>query len=107
MQDDVLRVDVSYVDEMTMVEVHGEIDADSVLTLRAPLEQLSLERRVLVDMAGVGFMDSSGLHVLLAQSMRMSEAGGSIHIRNPSRAVRRVVETTGLCDVLFETEVLP
>jgi anti-sigma B factor antagonist len=107
MHDDVLRVDVSHVDGMTLVTAHGEIDANSALTLRALLDQLGLERRVLLDMAGVEFMDSSGLHVLLTQGMRMSETGGAIHICNPSRAVRRVVETTALCEVLFEPEALP
>ena len=35
MQDDVLRVDVSYVDDIIWVTVHGEIDANSALTIRA------------------------------------------------------------------------
>jgi anti-anti-sigma factor len=100
----VLRVELSPRDNATLVIVHGDIDAHSRLALQAPLYELSLEHRILVDMAGVGFMDSSGLHVLLAQRMRMGEAGGSIYICNPSNAVRRLIETTGLTDIFFEAD---
>jgi stage II sporulation protein AA (anti-sigma F factor antagonist) len=107
MQDDILRVDVSHVDGITWLTVHGEIDANSVLDLRAPLDHLDCETHVFVDMTGVRFMDSTGLNVLLAQHMRMDDSGGSIHVCNPSEAVRRVFEVTGLCDTFFKPEPLP
>ncbi|MEY2401208.1 MAG: anti-sigma factor antagonist [Ilumatobacteraceae bacterium] len=104
--EDVLRVDISHLNGTTFVTVTGELDANSTLALQAPLCELSLERHILVDMAGVGFIDSSGLKVLLAQRIRMSESDGSIHIRNPSEAVRRLIETTGLTDILLEPKTL-
>jgi anti-sigma B factor antagonist len=102
--DDVLSVEVQSHDGSTLVTAVGEVDADSMRVLEAPLEEVSLERTVLVDMSGVRFMDSSGLKVILAQRMRMIESGGSIHICNPSPAVRRLVEVTGLNHVLYEPE---
>ena len=107
MHDDILRVDVSHVDGITWLTVHGEVDADSALALRASLDQLHCEEHVCVDMAGVRFMDSTGINVLLTQHMRMVDSGGSIHVRNTSDAVRRVFEVTGLCATLFEPEPLP
>jgi anti-anti-sigma factor len=106
MDDGVLRVEVSHLNGTTHLAVIGELDANSTLALQAPLYELSLERHILVDMAGVGFIDSSGLKVLLAQRMRMVESDGSIYICNPSEAVRRLIETTGLTDVLLETRTL-
>ena len=100
--DDVLLVEVQSHDGTTLVTAVGEVDADSMLLLQAPLEKLSLERQILLDMSGVRFMDSSGLKVILAQRMRMIESGGSIHICNPSSAVRRLVEVTGLNHVLYQ-----
>ena len=107
MQDDGLRVDVSDVDGIIRVTVCGEIDAYSAIALRAPLEQLSLERLICVDLAGVRFMDSTGLTVLLTQRERMAEVGGSMHVCNASDAVRRLVEVTGLREVLLEPTTLP
>jgi|GEM_PF-5354174 len=40
-----------------------------MLALHACFDELSLERRIVVDMSGVRFMDSSGLKVILAQQM--------------------------------------
>jgi anti-anti-sigma factor len=106
MQDDVLRVDVSHVGEVTWVTVHGEIDANSALALRAPLDQLGMDRQVLVDMSGVSFMDSSGVNLLLTHWMHMSECEGSFHICRPSSAVQRLLDVTGLSQLLLEPEPL-
>ena len=103
MHDDVLQVDVSHVDGITWVTVDGEIDLDSAVALRAPLEKLDRDSHVLVDMADVRFMDSTGVNVLITQHLRMSEHGGSIHISNPSDPVRRLIEVTGLTEILLES----
>ncbi len=107
MHDDVLRVDVSHVEDVTWVMVKGEIDASTALTLRATLEQLGIQRRIVVDMAGVEFMDSSGLKVLLTQKLRMMESDGEISICNPSDAIHRLLEVTGLREILLESEPSP
>jgi anti-anti-sigma factor len=105
MDEVVLRVEMHTLNGTTLVTVVGEVDAASLLTLQAPLDELSLERHILVDTSGVRFMDSSGLKVILAQRMRMVESGGSIYIRNPSPCVQRLIEVTGLDDVLYEPQV--
>jgi anti-sigma B factor antagonist len=99
--DDTLRVELRNLNGTALIVVIGEVDTDSILVLQASLDQLSLERHVLVDMSGVRFMDSSGLKVILAQRMRMIENSGSIYICNPSPAVQRLVEVTGLDDILY------
>ena len=53
------------------------------------LEEVTADRHVLLDLGSVDFMDSSGLKVLITQTIRRGEAGGSLYVRNPSRAVRR------------------
>ena len=80
MVDDVLRVDVAYIDGMTLISLRGDVDADSVLALRVVFDELDPSSRVLVDMQQVDFMDSSGLNVLVAQALEMGEAGGSLRI---------------------------
>ncbi len=104
MNDEALRVEVTLTDRTTVVTVAGEIDADSMLALQAPLHDLGLESHIVVDMSGVRFMDSSGLKVILTQRNRMTETGGSLRIRHPSPAVRRVLDVSGLTDVLFEPD---
>ena len=104
MDDEILRVEVTCADRITIVSVTGEIDADSMLALQAPLSDLSLQSHILLDMSGVPFMDCSGLRVILGQRIKMTEAGGSIHIHHASPAVQRIMQISGLTDLLRESE---
>jgi anti-anti-sigma factor len=103
MQDDMLTVDLSHVNGSAFLILKGDIDAHSVVKLRAVLE-LHLDKQVVIDMAGVGFMDSSGLNALLDHAVRAADTSGSLRVSNPSSAVRRVVEVTGLAHVLYPTD---
>ena len=71
--------------------VCGEIDIASSDELEAALERVPTEERVVLDLCAVDFMDSSGLAVVLRQAMRRRDAGGTLHIRQPSPSVRRLL----------------
>ncbi|HEY0519790.1 MAG TPA: STAS domain-containing protein [Ilumatobacteraceae bacterium] len=101
---DLLHVDVSGLNGTIVLAVHGEIDAASAPLLESAFEDLTGGAPVLVDMSGVSFMDSSGLHTLLTQTLRIREDDGTIHICNPSDAVQRVVELTGLGEFFYEPD---
>ena len=94
-----LGIEISYGEELT-VTVEGEIDIATAPTLRSALEALCADRHVLVDVANVSFIDSSGLNVFVVQVVSRREAGGSLHIRNSSAGVRRVLEIAGLTRLL-------
>ena len=104
MNDEVLRVEVTYAERITKVIVTGEIDADSMLALQSPLSELSPQSHILLDMSGVSFMDCSGLRAILTQRIKMTEAGGSIHIRHASPAVKRLLQVSGLTDILRDSD---
>lgn len=82
------------------VEARGEIDAHTVDTLRQALGGSPAGQVVVLDLAGVEFIDSSGLRVVVEQHQRCSDAGGSLVLRNPSRVVRRLLDVTGLTELL-------
>jgi len=104
MDDEALRVDITYADRTTVVIVTGEIDAHTMLALQAPLSELSPHSHILLDMSAVRFMDCRGLRVILAQRIKMTEAGGSIHVHHASRAVLRLMRVSGLADILLESD---
>jgi anti-anti-sigma factor len=52
--------------------------------------------RLIVDASGLEFMDSSGIALLL----RWAQAPVRVEVQNPSRIIRRTLETMGLTDVL-------
>jgi anti-sigma B factor antagonist len=78
----------------------GEIDAHSVPALLAALDPLPVGGDVRVDMSAVDFMDSSGLRALIDAHQRAESAGRRVVVVQPSKAVRRVIEISGLADHL-------
>jgi anti-sigma B factor antagonist len=76
-------------------EVRGEIDAHTAPTLAAAMTELP-SGVVTVDVAGVSFMDSSGLRVLLEAATRAREGSGDLVIVHSTPGIARLVEISGL-----------
>jgi anti-anti-sigma factor len=51
---------------------------------------------VVVDLAEVGFLDSSGVHGLVAAHHAARNRGGRLYVENPSGAVATVLDLTGV-----------
>ena len=81
-----------------VVELIGEIDISNAEVLGASLDRLidAEAKPLVVDLTRLEFMDSSGIAILLRAAAR----AGTIEVRNPSNVVRRIIECTGLADVL-------
>lgn len=85
---------------VTVLTVEGRIDVASAPPLDAALEELK-GNRVLLDLSGLTFVDSSGVRLLAVHSRRMRQAGGALLVRCPSPPVRHVMTLTGI-DTLHE-----
>ena len=85
------------------VVVIGEIDAHTCPQLAAALEPFPGSGDVQIDMAGVHFMDSSGLRVLIGAHQRAISAKRKLLICRPSKSVFRIIEISGLSDHLHVT----
>jgi anti-anti-sigma factor len=55
---------------------------------------------VVVDLADVDFLDSSGIHGLVAAHRAAVERGGRVCLENTSGSVASVLEVTGVADLL-------
>lgn len=79
----------------------SELDAASGPLLRQRLEgRLSRCRRAAVDLAGISFIDSSGLKSLLSACEEAWDRGAELRIVNPGRQVRSVFECLGIGQLL-------
>ncbi len=89
-------------DSATIVAVAGEIDLVTAPQLR---EILGEQRgRVVVDLADVAYLDSSGLAALSEGYRDLLRDGGTLVVRAPQPHVRRVLELTGLGDWIAADE---
>jgi anti-sigma B factor antagonist len=85
-----------------VVSVTGEIDLATGPALQRRLSELlclPLDS-LTVDMAGVEFMDSSGLRVLNRTRIDADERNIPFGLKNVPRQARRILEITGMIDVL-------
>lgn len=72
----------------------GEIDAHSAPSLAAAIEAAG--NQVSIDLAGIEFVDSSGLRVLIDAHQRLGDAGGGLTVLSPSDVVTRLFEISGV-----------
>ncbi|GAB4281297.1 MAG: anti-sigma factor antagonist BldG [Coriobacteriia bacterium] len=81
-----------------VVKVAGEIDVYTSPRLREHLVK-TIDGgcfHVVVDLSGVGFMDSSGLGALVSALRRIKEKDGTIRLASPREPVMKVLSITGL-----------
>ena len=82
----------------SVARVSGEIDIATAPGLRSQLIGLVTGGRtsVVLDLAGVEFLDSTGLGVIVGVLKRARTLGGDLRLVCPNPAVRRVFEITAL-----------
>lgn len=86
-----------------VVALTGELDLDAADELTTLLiEQLDMPgtATVVVDLAGVSFLDSAALGALILAFQHAGEVGRVLRIVEPQHSVRRVLEITGMSDIL-------
>ncbi|MBL3669152.1 STAS domain-containing protein [Streptomyces sp. M2CJ-2] len=88
-------------DDWTVVEIHGEIDIHTVPRIRDHVVH-RLEtghRRLVVDLAGMTFMDSTGLWLLVGIRKRIRSRTGDLRLVITNPEVLRIFHVTGLHQV--------
>jgi len=84
--------------------VVGELDVSSAPKLRQELVRAVSESegppRIVVDLAGVDFLDSTGLGVLLGGLKRVRARDGDLALARAEPQVRKVFEITRVIEIL-------
>jgi anti-sigma B factor antagonist len=92
--------EVEEMDGFAVVRAGGEIDSYTVHEFHETVTRAtSLASRVVLDLAGVTFVDSSGLGALIVARNSVRDGGGSLALVSPPPVVRRLLGSTRLHDV--------
>lgn len=88
-----------------LLAVTGEVDLHTAPTLRSALDSAVAEAGshgpdVVVDLSGVGFMDSTGLGELVGAHKALARGDGRLHLVPGSDRVARLLAITALDEVL-------
>ena len=81
-----------------VVAVGGELDMDTATLLHHQLASQVTQGRtnLVLDLAGVPFMDSSGLNIVLRAMNETRQLDGRLLLAAPTESVRRLLDLTGI-----------
>ncbi len=84
--------------DQDVLVLNGRLDAASAKDLKGRVNRLVKENRVklVIDMAGVDFIDSTGLGSLVSSLRAVNEEKGDVKVASLQKQVRTVFELTRL-----------
>ncbi|MBO5556862.1 MAG: STAS domain-containing protein [Oscillospiraceae bacterium] len=94
-----MKISTEYRTGRLTIYLSGELDHHEARCTMHSIDELLdeyLPRDCVLDLAGLQFMDSSGIAVIIRVSRRMKDLGGRSWIENPARQPRRVIDASGI-----------
>ena len=83
-----------------IVALRGVLDVADAVSVAAALTAVAArERHIIIDLAGLEFIDSSGVAALVRGRRQARNAGGELLLAAPQQQVLRVLTLTRLIDV--------
>jgi anti-sigma B factor antagonist len=86
--------------DVTIVQPHGELDIATAETLRAALDGIEPVGRLVLDLRGLSFIDSTGLHLLVELHLRAQRDGFPLTLIAPEAPAGKAIQLTGLDQTL-------
>jgi anti-sigma B factor antagonist len=93
---EILVIDLEWLDGAALVQPRGELDLASAPLLRAVLDGLVMPRSLVLDMRGLSFIDSTGLHLLTELHGRAMREGFELQLVAPRAPADRPIRMCGL-----------
>ena len=81
---------------VAIVQPRGELDLATVDTLRAALDDIKSTERLVLDLRGLSFLDSTGLRLLVTFHRRAQRDGLQLTVVAPAPPVDRAIQLCGL-----------
>jgi anti-anti-sigma factor len=99
---DVLRLRVEQVtSDIVKIDLEGRFDALGAGDVEAQISHISSENSgVIIDLSHVSFIASIGLRILLHATRAVQRHGGRLVLLNPVQGVKKVLDLTGVTDLL-------
>ena len=93
-----VSVSVTEADGVTVIAVSGELDSANVAAVAGKVDAASgpAVAAAVVDLSGLSYLDSSGLHMLFKLARRRGEEGTLVRVVAAEGPVRRVFDLTGV-----------
>lgn len=83
-----------------VVHVQGELDMATAPELDEALHGTGFEQRLVIDLTGCTFLDSSAVRLLVSSARDSEAAGGSLELVAPDPGILKVLEISGVNTML-------
>lgn len=87
-----------------LVRIKGELDMHTADDLRQRVEHYLQEypslKNMIMELKGVGFIDSSGVGVILGRYKTLKARGGQIGAANLNPTIKRIFEMSGMLKIM-------
>ena len=93
------RLNFDFNDGVLRVAIVGEINHHNAVFVRQEIDEKIQELRpqnLVLDLADVPFMDSSGLGLIMGRYQLMNDLGGTLKVANPSAEHKKLFKLAGL-----------
>ena len=85
------------------VWLSGELDHRMAARVRQEIDELAEDsrvRRLIFDVSGLDFMDSSGIGLIIGRYKRLSRRGGSVAVSGPGKRIDQLFRMSGVYQVV-------
>jgi anti-sigma B factor antagonist len=93
---EILVVDVEWRGSAAVVQLCGELDLSSIPLLRSVIDEIRAPSTLVLDLRGLGFIDSSGLHLLVELHERALRDAFELRLIAPAAPVDTAIRVCGL-----------
>ncbi len=104
----ILQISSEQIDDKAVLRANGRLDTPNAPLLERKIEALLKggHVKVLLDLAGVDYMSSAGLRILLSASKQLHAAGGGFCIFNVQDDAMDIIKMAGFNKIIkiFDTE---
>ena len=98
-----MKIDNTKIDNSLIVDLSGDLDESSAPKVRAYLDSLIDQKRcdrLILNFEKVGFMDSTGIGMLLGRYKRTEAFGVELCVSNLNPQVDKVFKISGLYQII-------
>ena len=82
-----------------IASISGDLDHHSAAPIREAIDRMAesaMPKVLVLDFGGVGFMDSSGIGLIMGRYKLMASMGGSVRVEHASPQLKKVIKLAGL-----------
>lgn len=100
-----IDIDIEARGPKLIVRLNGELDHHTAELFRSRVQEVLARgktKKIILNLSGLNFMDSSGIGVILGRYNFLKHKGGSIAVCNLQPQVKKVFYTAGLFNIFNE-----